>query len=340
MSSTHSIYKPVDQTDHVLEESSEETFNTVVDTTQEEALAALMGLDEADDAPGRVAADATTARTTATPHAAAPGTVTADATTIRTLSVLPGRDKSGVPEGFEKLTLAAGEIVCIVGATGSGKSRFLADIEWLARQDTPTGRSVLINDARPDLEGRYAGTGRLVAQLSQNMNFVMDATVGEFLALHGESRGLVVSEARARQIVDTANELTGEPLALERQLTELSGGQSRALMIADTALLSSSPIVLIDEIENAGINRHAAIEVLRGADKIVLIATHDPSLALSASRRLVIVNGGIAEVRERSAEEEELARRLRTLDALQEELREAIRRGDALDDFAVDPRLP
>ena len=32
-------------------------------------------------------------------------------------------------------------------------------------------------------------------------------------------------------------------------------GQTRALMIADTALVSASPIVLIDEIENAGIDR-------------------------------------------------------------------------------------
>jgi ABC-type lipoprotein export system ATPase subunit len=339
MSSTYRINNPVDGTDTALPDGADEALIQAADAAQERALAALMGLDEADDATGAAPVGRATARDAGTTPRATAGT-SAGTAAIRTLSVLPGRDKSGVPEGLEKLTFAAGEIVCIVGATGSGKSRFLADIEWLARQDTPTGRSVLINDAQPDLEGRYAGTGHLVAQLSQNMNFVMDATVGEFLALHGESRGLVVSEARARQIVDTANELTGEPLALERQLTELSGGQSRALMIADTALLSSSPIVLIDEIENAGINRHAAIEVLRGADKIVLIATHDPSLALSASRRLVIVNGGIAEVRERSAEEEVLAGRLRQLDALQEELREAIRRGDALDHFAADPRLP
>ncbi len=259
---------------------------------------------------------------------------------VRSLTVLPGTDKTGASERFEELTFHTGEVVCIVGATGSGKSRFLADIEWLAREDTPTGRSVLVNGEEPDLTGRYAGTGRLVAQLSQNMNFVMDATVGEFLALHGESRGVTVTPERAARIVEAANGLTGEPLSLDRQLTELSGGQSRALMIADTALLSSSPIVLIDEIENAGINRHAAIEVLRGADKIVLIATHDPSLALSAPRRLVIANGGIAEVRHRTEAEEELAARLRALDTLQEELRTAIRRGDTLDSFVDDGRVP
>lgn len=259
---------------------------------------------------------------------------------VRSLTLLPGTDKSGTPENYTELTFRLGDVVCVVGPTGSGKSRLLADIEWLAQHDTPTGRSVLVNGTQPNLAGRYAGTGRLVAQLSQNMNFVMDATVSEFLDLHAESRGIALSPARREEIVAAANRLTGEPVTAERQLTELSGGQSRSLMIADTAILSASPIVLIDEIENAGIDRYAAIELLRGSDKIVLVATHDPSLALSAERRLVIAGGGIAEVRERSAAEGVLARRLRDLDRLQEELRGAIRGGQLLDPFSEDPRLP
>ncbi len=253
--------------------------------------------------------------------------------TVSEITIRPGRDKNGQPERYRELLIRAGEVVCIVGATGSGKSRLLADIEWLAQGDTPTGRTVLINGEVPDLESRYAGTGRLVAQLSQNMNFVMDATVAEFLELHGEARGIETTDEDLERVITAANRLTGEPITPERQLTELSGGQSRALMIADTALLSSSPIVLIDEIENAGINRHEAIRVLTGADKIVLIATHDPSLALSAPRRLVISHGGVSAVRDRSPAEESLAEHLRELDSLQEELRRKIRAGEWLDGF-------
>ncbi|HKJ86309.1 MAG TPA: ATP-binding cassette domain-containing protein [Spirochaetia bacterium] len=252
-------------------------------------------------------------------------------TIVTSLTVRGGYDKAGDPESCAELTFRAGEVTCIVGPTGSGKSRLLADIEWLAQRDTPTGRSVLINGELPDLSGRYAGTGRLVAQLSQNMNFVMDATVGAFLDLHAESRGIDLDATQRARIVDSANRLTGEPIREDRQLTELSGGQSRALMIADTALLSSSPIVLIDEIENAGIDRHAAIALLRGADKIVLIATHDPSLALSAERRVVIGNGAITSVLERSDREREIAAQLRVFDSLQEELRTALRSGRSLD---------
>ena len=74
-------------------------------------------------------------------------------------------------------------------------------------------------------------------------------------------------------------------------------------MIADTAILSKSPIILIDEIENAGIDRKKALDLLLSEEKIVLMATHDPVLALMGDRRIVIKNGGIAKVIETTEEE-------------------------------------
>src|SRR5690606_27950705 len=107
---------------------------------------------------------------------------------VECLTLLPGRDKDGKRENFSEITIRQGEIVSIVGPTGSGKSRLLADIEWVADADTPTGRIVLINEKKGDKKWRLSGTRKLVAQLSQNMNFVMDLTVEEFLYLHAESR--------------------------------------------------------------------------------------------------------------------------------------------------------
>ena len=86
-------------------------------------------------------------------------------------------------------------------------------------------------------------------------------------------------------------------------MTALSGGQSRALMIADCAYLSRAPIVLIDEIENAGIDRRKAMELLTGNDKIVLIATHDPILSLMSPKRIVIRNGRIDKIIHRDDQE-------------------------------------
>lgn len=249
---------------------------------------------------------------------------------IRSLTILPGHDKSNNREGFKELTINKSEIISIVGPTGSGKSRLLADIEWVAQRDTPTGRTILIDGKVPNNKWRFSSNNKLVAQLSQNMNFVMDLTVREFLELHAESRLVMDVEDTVSKIIDAANRLAGEKFELETPVTSLSGGQSRALMIADTAILSSSPIVLIDEIENAGIDRRKALDLLVNEDKIVLMATHDPTLALIANRRIVIKNGGIDRIIETSKEEKELLARLEEMDAFIHEMRTDLRDGKQL----------
>src|SRR5690606_35003971 len=160
------------------------------------------------------------------------------------LTIIAGTDKNREREGFGELTINKSEIVSIVGPTGSGKSRLLADIESAAQGDTPTKRRILINGQVPDMKWRFSSNNKLVAQLSQNMNFVMDLTVYEFLKLHAESRMVENQEEVIKEIIQAANNLSGERFDLNTPVTSLSGGQSRALMIADTAILSSSPIVL------------------------------------------------------------------------------------------------
>lgn len=249
---------------------------------------------------------------------------------VESITLLPGTDKSGKSENFDKIQVKSGEVVAVVGPTGSGKSRLLADIEWVAQADTPSKRRVLLNEQTPDLKWRYSTADKLVAQLSQNMNFVMDLTVYEFLQLHARSRLVPNEQEIINQIIAEANALAGEKFSPETAITSLSGGQSRALMIADTAFLSKSPIVLIDEIENAGIDRQKALKVLLKADKVVLMATHDPLLALMADRRLIIKNGGIARVIETTAEERQIMADLEVLDRKVQTMRHELRAGEIL----------
>lgn len=249
---------------------------------------------------------------------------------IESLTIQPGTDKDGRPEGFDAITLRSGETVCIVGPTGSGKSRLLGDIEWVAQGDTPTRRKILLNGEVPSKKWRFSPTHKLVAQLSQNMNFVMDLTVREFLELHAESRLVEDAEAVIDKILVAANDLAGESFEAITPITSLSGGQSRALMIADTAILSRSPIVLIDEIENAGIDRKRALDLLLSEEKIVLMATHDPVLALMGGRRMVIRNGGIAQVIETSEKEREILGELESIDRRTMTLRNQLRNGERL----------
>jgi ABC-type lipoprotein export system ATPase subunit len=249
---------------------------------------------------------------------------------IESLSIMPGLDKDGNGEQFETLTIRAGEVVCIVGPTGSGKSRLLADIEWVAQHDTPTRRQILLNGEVPSKKWRFSPTHKLVAQLSQNMNFVMDLSVDEFLRLHAESRMVENAVAVVARIHAAANDLAGEGFSTGTPVTSLSGGQSRALMIADTAILSRSPIVLIDEIENAGIDRRRALDLLLSEEKIVLMATHDPVLALMGGTRLVIRNGGIAKVVHTTEQERELLGELSHMDRRLQGLRNQLRAGEPL----------
>lgn len=249
---------------------------------------------------------------------------------IESLTIIAGHDKSKNPEGFSEFTIRRSEIVSIVGPTGSGKSRLLADIEWTAQNDTPTGRAILIDGKKPDMKWRYSSNNKLVAQLSQNMNFVMDLTVREFLELHAGSRLVEDIEGVTERIIKEANKLAGEKFVMDTPITSLSGGQSRALMIADTAILSSSPIVLIDEIENAGIDRRKALDLLIGEEKIVLMATHDPTLALIGDRRIVIKNGGIEKIIETSKKEKELLKELEKMDEIIQGIRADLREGREL----------
>lgn len=250
---------------------------------------------------------------------------------VHSLTLIGGHDKSGNAENLQ-LELKPGEVICIVGPTGSGKSRLLADIEWVAQGDTPTQRRILINGEVPDSKWRFSTEHKLVAQLSQNMNFVMDLSAEEFVRMHAESRLVTDPEDKVQKILEMANALAGETFTPDTPVTALSGGQSRALMIADMAFLSKSPIVLIDEIENAGIDRKKALDLLVREEKIILMATHDPILALMGDKRLVIKNGGIAKIIESSAAERKNLIALEELDNKLLALRNRIRLGETLEE--------
>ncbi len=148
--------------------------------------------------------------------------------------------------------------------------------------------------------------------------------------MHAKSRMVENIDDTVDKIIKEANKLAGEQFNIDTQITALSGGQSRALMIADTAILSSSPIVLIDEIENAGIDRKKALDLLVSSDKIVLMATHDPTLALIADRRIVIKNGGIFNILDTSEDEKAKLEELEKMDKIIQEMRRALRSGEKL----------
>jgi len=250
---------------------------------------------------------------------------------VESITILGGYNKLGEKEDVN-ITIKRGEIVSIVGPTGSGKSRLLADIEWMAQNDTPTRRQIFLNEKVPDKSKRFSVEYKLVAQLSQNMNFIMDLTVAEFVRMHAESRLVEDVDKLVKEIIEQGNSLAGEGFTYDTPVTSLSGGQSRALMVADTAFLSNSPIILIDELENAGIDKKRALDLLVKKEKIVLVATHDPILALMGHRRLVIKDGGISRVVNTTAKEKKNLVLLRKWDAELLKIRESLRKGGIIEE--------
>lgn len=248
---------------------------------------------------------------------------------VSSITIIGGLNKSKEPENIN-LTISSGEVISIVGPTGSGKSRLLSDIECLAQGDTPTGRKIIVNGAEVDEFQRFEMEGKLVAQLSQNMNFVMDMSVREFLEMHAKSRFTPGIGKVVEKCFKCANDLAGEKFTENTKVTQLSGGQSRALMIADTAYMSESPIVLIDEIENAGIDRRQAIKLLAKKEKIIFVSTHDPLLAISADKRIIIKNGGIHKIIEISDAERQSLVAIEKIDNTLMMLRNRLRAGEII----------
>jgi ABC-type lipoprotein export system ATPase subunit len=101
-------------------------------------------------------------------------------------------------------------------------------------------------------------------------------------------------------------------------------------MVADIAVISDSPIVLIDEIENAGIKKQEALRLLSGEGKIVVVVTHDPMLALMATRRIVMKNGGMTKVISTNEEEQRIFKDIERVDGWLTSLRETIRQGEVV----------
>jgi len=259
---------------------------------------------------------------------------------VEKIKINGGYGRAGDKEPVREVTFKMGDVVSIVGPTGSGKTALINDIELFANENTPSRRKVSINGLPATEEPLGEPSQNPIAMITQHTNFLSDLSVEAFLSTHTRIRGKAGSVVHlVEETIDFANRLTGEPIIVDRAMTELSGGQARALMITDAVVIGNSPIILLDEIENAGIDRIRAVELLRRYKKIFIFVTHDLRITLLSDFRIVMKNGAMQKVVMTGDEEKRVAREIIKLDDLMVDLRNQIRAGDSLTEEDVDGRL-
>ncbi len=174
------------------------------------------------------------------------------------------------------MAIRKGEIVTIVGPNGSGKSTLLR---------------VLIGAIRPDAGQVRRQAGLKIGYVPQKLHIdpTLPMTVRRFLDLP-----LRVTDEDARVALQRA----GVPDVSGQQMADLSGGQFQRVMLA-RAILSGPDILMLDE-PTQGLDQpgsaafYRQIEEVRNASgAAVLMVSHELHVVMSASDRVICLNGHV-----------------------------------------------
>jgi lipoprotein-releasing system ATP-binding protein len=192
------------------------------------------------------------------------------------------------------LSVDAGEMVAIVGASGVGKSTLLHVLGGLDRSDAGT---IAIGDASlttmPDTE--------VVAFRNRHVGFVFQFhhLLPEFSAVENTEMPMRIARASPREARARSEELLRR-VGLGERLTHrpgmLSGGEqqrvavARALVMRPSMLLADEPTGDLDE--QTAVSLHELLkEMHRGYHLTSVIATHNPRLAAACDRVLRLLDG-------------------------------------------------
>jgi lipoprotein-releasing system ATP-binding protein len=203
-----------------------------------------------------------------------------------------------------ELTVEAGEMVAIVGASGVGKSTLLHILGGLDRADAGTvtiaGTSLTaLSDAdRVAFRNRHVG-----------FVFQFHHLLPEFSALENTEMPMRIARTRKAEARPRAQELLSR-VGLAERLTHhpgmLSGGEqqrvavARALVMHPSVLLADEPTGDLDE--QTADSLHALLREMHAAYGLTsVIATHNPRLAAACDRVLRLEGGRLIPGLERPA---------------------------------------
>jgi polar amino acid transport system ATP-binding protein len=202
------------------------------------------------------------------------------------------------------LSVAAGEVVCIIGPSGSGKSTLLRCINHLEVPERGTvrlaGETVYFDEAggtrRPHPKRRVAEVRARLGMVFQSFNLFPHLTALENII----EAPVHVRKLPRRVAIDKARALMRR-VGLEDKADyypeELSGGQqqrtaiARALAMDPTAMLFDEPTSALDpELV------HEVLEVmrqLRDDGMTMIIVTHEMNFARQVANRVLFMDHGL-----------------------------------------------
>jgi glycine betaine/proline transport system ATP-binding protein len=198
--------------------------------------------------------------------------------------------------GGVSFSVRRGEIFCVMGLSGSGKSTVVRHINGLV---TPTAGQILVGGRdvarmkEPELRALRA---EKIGMVFQNMALLPHRTVRENVAFGLEVRRQSRASrfARAEEML-AAVQLTGWG---NRYPSELSGGMqqrvgiARALAINPDILLMDEPFSALDPLIRTAL-QDQFLDLARGMGKTTVFITHDLSEALKMGDCVAIMRDGV-----------------------------------------------
>ncbi len=192
------------------------------------------------------------------------------------------------------VTLAAGEVLALLGPNGSGKTTLLKTLLGLLQ---PLAGAVLV-DGRATSELSSAELARLIAYVPQvhtpSFAFPVETVVLMGRTAHG---GLFSApSAHDRAVAADAMERFGIDHLAQRPYTMISGGERQLVLLA-RALAQEPKFVVLDEptasldFGNQG-KVLSEMRALAASGHGVLFTTHDPNHALRAADRATLLRAG------------------------------------------------
>lgn len=197
------------------------------------------------------------------------------------------------PNGFEALRgitlrITHGERVALAGENGSGKSTLLLHANALLQ---PSSGRVVVGGIEARGKGVRLVRERVGLLFQDADNQLFMPTVEEDIAFGLENISLPQEQFEGR-IVEALRAVGAEALR-HREPHLLSGGQKRRVALA--GVMAMMPDILIMDEPTSGLDprsRREVIELLKGFDHTMLIATHDMPLIEELCERVVVMSEG------------------------------------------------